>query len=222
MNPQEVNAYYDPQMNEIVFPAAILQPPFFDPRADMAVNYGGIGSVIGHEMTHGFDDEGRMYDAFGNLTDWWTESDATEFQARASKYGEQFGNFTQGLPEGGRINPELTMGENIADFGGLGCAIDAYRTTLNNGASASNHRVLEGVRRLFFGYAQVWREKQRSETVLKNLVADPHPPACARVNLPTRNLDIWYQVFNVTSDREMFLEPAERASIWGPTPATFG
>merc|ERR1712227_671866 len=117
MAPQTVNAYYSPEFNEIVFPAAILQPPFFDPGADMSVNYGAIGAVIGHEMTHGFDDQGRQYDASGQLNDWWTEADAQEFNARAAKYGEQFRNFSLLLPEGAHIKPELTMGENIADLG---------------------------------------------------------------------------------------------------------
>ena len=168
-------------------------------------------------MTHGFDDSGRKFDAKGQLNDWWTAADAKEFEARAAKYGEQFGNFTLWLPEGQHINPKLTMGENIADLGGLGMAIDAYRSTLSNGASAPNNDAMEGVRRVFFGFAQVWRGKLRDDALTMALASDPHSPASARVCIPTRNMGVWYQAFNVTNNSSMYLAESDRVEIWGPT-----
>ena len=168
-------------------------------------------------MTHGFDDSGRKFDAKGQLNDWWTAADAKEFEARAAKYGEQFGNFTLWLPEGQHINPKLTMGENIADLGGLGMAIDAYRSTLSNGASAPNNDAMEGVRRVFFGFARVWRGKLRDDAWTMALASVPHSPASARVCIPTRNMGVCYQAFNVTSNSSMYLAESDRVEIWGPT-----
>mmetsp|Transcript_3717 Transcript_3717/g.6638 ORF Transcript_3717/g.6638 Transcript_3717/m.6638 type:complete len:719 (-) Transcript_3717:143-2299(-) len=214
MNVQEVNAYNMPVFNQVVFPAAILQPPFFDPNADMAVNYGGIGGVIGHEMTHGFDDQGRQYNARGQLHNWWTEADEKEFNKRAQSYGRQFASFDLGV-DNASINPNLTMGENIADLGGLTIALEAFRSACASGnldgKSASGP---EGDRRVFLGWAQVWRSRQRDDALLNQLVADPHSPVAARVNIPTRNLDAWYSSFNVTQGDKNYLAEADRVAIW--------
>ncbi|HEV7385281.1 MAG TPA: M13-type metalloendopeptidase, partial [Phenylobacterium sp.] len=178
MTPPTINAYYNPLGNEIVFPAAILQPPFFDPDGDMAVNYGGVGAVIGHELTHGFDDQGRRYDAKGKLTDWWAPEDAARFQAEAAKLGKQYAAF-EVLP-GAKINGDLTMGENIADLGGLLLALDAYHTSLH-GAPAPIIDGLTGDQRVMLGWAQVWRGKTRDDALRQQLVSDPHSPEKARV-----------------------------------------
>jgi len=210
MSPQTVNAYNMPDFNQVVFPAAILQPPFFDPEADMAVNYGGIGAVIGHEMTHGFDDEGRKYNALGQLEDWWTPADDKEFKKRATQYGQQFQEFDLGVDA--HIKPELTMGEDIADLGGLTMALEAYansRAMLDGNDSGD-----EGVRRVFLGYAQVWRQKQRTASLLNQLVSDPHPPSQARVDIPCRNLDKWYTAFAVEEGEKLYLPTEKRVSVW--------
>mmetsp|Transcript_103805 Transcript_103805/g.163927 ORF Transcript_103805/g.163927 Transcript_103805/m.163927 type:complete len:698 (+) Transcript_103805:103-2196(+) len=209
MTPQTVNAYNMPDFNQVVFPAAILQPPFFDPEADMAVNYGGIGAVIGHEMTHGFDDEGRKYNARGQLEDWWTPADDEEFKKRASQYGQQFQEFDLGIDA--HIKPDLTMGEDIADLGGLTMALEAYA---NSQAAVDGIDQAEGVRRVFLGYAQVWRQKQRQEALLNQLVSDPHPPSRARVDIPCRNLDKWYSAFSVEEGQKLYLPSEKRVSVW--------
>ena len=211
MTPQTVNAYYSQTNNEIVFPAAILQPPFFDPHADMAVNYGGIGGVIGHEMTHAFDDEGRKSDGDGVLRDWWTAQDTAKFDARAKAYGAQFAAFDV-LP-GVQINPELTMGENIADLGGLTLALDAYHASLN-GQPAKTIDGLTGDQRVFMGWAQVWRTKMRDAALRRQLVSDPHSPPQARVDVPMRNIDAWYAAFDVKPGDKLYLPPDKRAHIW--------
>jgi putative endopeptidase len=212
MPPQTVNAYNMPPMNMVVFPAAILQPPFFDPDADMAVNFGGIGVVIGHEMTHGFDDAGRQYDATGRLRDWWTDADALEFSRRSSQYGQQFAEFTSGIPRGHHINPNVTMGENIADLGGVTLALEAYRQYARN-ASAKSLKLpftgstsdgKEGDRRVLLAFAQA---------LVQQLATDPHPPANARVNVPLCNLDAWYEAFNISSGN-MTRPLADRVKIW--------
>ncbi|GAA0396563.1 M13 family metallopeptidase [Brevundimonas terrae] len=211
MSPQTVNAYYHPLRNEIVFPAAILQPPFFDPNADAAVNYGGIGAVIGHEIMHGFDDQGRKTDAKGQLRDWWTAEDAARFDVEAKKLGALYAA-QQPLP-GVAINPDLTMGENIADLGGLVLAHAAYNRSLNGQAAP----VMDGVtaeQRLFLGWAQVWRDKIRDETLREYLATDPHSPGAARAATPPRSIDAWYDAFGITADQKQYLKPEDRVRIW--------
>jgi putative endopeptidase len=211
MPPQKVNAYYNPTMNEIVFPAAILQPPFFDPAADPAVNYGAIGGVIGHEISHGFDDQGRKSDGDGVLKEWWTTEDAEKFNLRAQQLGAQY-DTVEILP-GEKINGKLTMGENIADMGGIHLALDAYRASLN-GAPAPVIDDLTGDQRVFLGWAQVWRQKVRPEALIKQIHTDPHSPATARVNLVMRNVDAWYEAFHVQPGDKLFVKPEERVRIW--------
>jgi putative endopeptidase len=229
MPPQTVNAYNMPTFNTVVFPAAILQAPFFNPKADPAVNYGAIGAVIGHEMTHGFDDQGRMFNERGQLFDWWTEKDVEEFNKRAKKYGDQFANFHEEIPKNHSINPELTMGEIIADLGGLTLALDAYHSSLVNrsGDPISNiiasavetvksgtRSSFEGARRVFLGFSQVWRSKETEEALLMSLASDPHPPGNARTIVPMSNLKAWYDAFNVKSGEKFHLDENDRVEIW--------
>ena len=211
MTPQTVNAYYNPLLNEVVFPAAFLQPPFFDPKADPAVNYGGIGAVIGHEMTHGFDDQGRKFDASGRLRDWWTPDDAKRFEARAAKYGAEFAAYDTGL--GLNINPKLTMGENIADLGGLNLALDAYHDSLH-GQPAPILDGYSGNQRVFLGWAQVWESVTRPDSIKRQIASDPHSPDRYRALTAERNMDAWYQAFNVQPGEKMYLAPTDRAKIW--------
>ena len=211
MTPPTINAYYNPNGNEIVFPAAILAPPFFDPDGDMAINYGAIGGVIGHETTHGFDDQGRHYDGTGRLTDWWTAEDAAKFQAETVKLGKQYGAF-EVLP-GAKINGDLTMGENIADLGGLLLALDAYHTSLH-GQPAPIVDGLTGDQRVFLGWAQVWRGKTRDDALRQQLVSDPHSPERARVDVPMRNVDAFYAAFGLKPGDAMYVAPADRVRIW--------
>ena len=211
MTPQTVNAYYNPTNNEIVFPAAILQPPFFDPNADPAVNYGGIGGVIGHEMTHGFDDQGRKSDGKGMLQDWWTAEDAAKFKAQAARLGAQFDQFE--VAPGVHVKGDLTMGENIADLGGVLLALDAYHASLR-GRPAPVIDGLTGDQRVFLGWAQVWREKVREDMAKQWAVSDPHSPARFRVNGPLRNVDAWYAAFHVKPGDPLYLAPDQRARIW--------
>ncbi len=211
MTPPTINAYYNPTGNEIVFPAAILQPPFFDPDGDMAINYGGIGGVIGHETTHGFDDQGRRYDGTGRLTDWWSPEDAAKFEAQAKKLGAQYDAF-QVLP-GAKINGANTMGENIADLGGLLLALDAYHASLK-GQPAPVIDGLTGDQRVFLGWAQVWRQKIREDRLRQQLVSDPHSPSQARVDVPMRNIDAFYDAFGVKPGDAMYVAPADRVRIW--------
>ena len=211
MTPPTINAYYRPTGNEIVFPAAILQPPFFDPDGDAAINYGAIGGVIGHELTHGFDDQGRRFDGTGKLTDWWTAEDAAKFTAQAAKLGKQYGAF-EVLP-GGKIDGDLTMGENIADLGGLLLALDAYHTSLK-GQPAPVIDGLTGDQRVFLGWAQVWRRKTREDRQRQLLVSDPHSPERARADIPARNIDAFYDAFGVKPGDAMYVAPADRVRIW--------
>jgi putative endopeptidase len=211
MTPPTINAYYNPTGNEIVFPAAILQPPFFDPDGDMAINYGAIGGVIGHETTHGFDDQGRHYDGVGRLTDWWTAEDAAKFEAETVKLGKQYSGF-EVLP-GAKINGDLTMGENIADLGGLLLALDAYHTSLH-GQPAPIIDGLTGDQRVFLGWAQVWRGKTRDDALRQQLVSDPHSPERARVDVPMRNIDAFYTAFGLKPGDAMYLAPTDRVRIW--------
>ena len=211
MTPPTVNAYYASTRNEIVFPAAILQPPFFDPDGDPAVNYGGIGGVIGHELTHGFDDQGRKSDGDGRLAEWWTPQDAARFQAEAEKLGKQYSAF-QVLP-GAYVNGKQTMGENIADLGGLLLALDAYHASLH-GQAAPVIDGLTGDQRVFLGWAQVWRGKLREDRLRQQLVADVHSPNQARVDIPLRNIDTFYTAFGVKPGDAMYVPPTDRVRIW--------
>ena len=214
MTPQTVNAYYNPGMNEIVFPAAILQPPFFDADADDAANYGGIGAVIGHEIGHGFDDQGAKYDGDGNLVDWWTDDDRTEFGARTKKLIEQYDEFVpRELAGGQHVNGAFTVGENIGDLGGLSIALLAYQLSLG-GKPAPVIDGLTGVQRVFFGWAQVWRTKSRDAEAIRRLAVDPHSPPEFRCNGVIRNMDAFYEAFEVAEEDALYLEPQRRVRIW--------
>ena len=211
MTPQTVNAYYNPTFNEVVFPAAILQPPFFDPQADPAVNYGAIGGVIGHEMGHGFDDQGSKSDARGVLHTWWQPEDTEAFHKRVDHLAAQYDTYTA-LP-GLNINGRLTLGENIGDLGGLSVANAAYHRSLH-GAQAPVLAGLTGDQRFFLSWAQVWRTKQRDEDLRSQVTSDPHSPAKYRVNGVVRDVDAWYPAFNVQPGDKLYLPSAERVRIW--------
>ena len=211
MTPSTINAYYNPSFNEIVFPAAILQPPFFDPKADEAVNYGAIGSVIGHEIGHGFDDQGRHFDGDGKLRDWWTKADDTEFQKRAKMLVAQF-NVLEPLP-GLKVKGELTLGENIGDLGGLQIAFKAYKSSLG-GKPAPVIDGFTGEQRFFIGSAQEWRDKYRDEFLRFIVTSNEHSPAMYRGSIPVRNTDAFYEAFSVKPGDKMFLKPEERVRIW--------
>lgn len=211
MTPQTVNAYYNPVRNEIVFPAAILQPPFFNLDADDAANYGGIGAVIGHEMGHGFDDQGRQYDATGALRDWWTKSDATEYEKRAKVLVEQFNEF-EPLP-GLHVNGELTLGENIADLTGLVISWQAYNLSLK-GAAAPTVDGIPADQRFYMGWAQSWKAKERDESLRQQVLTNVHSPEMYRANGPVRNIPEFYTAFGVKEGDKMFIAPARRVKIW--------
>ena len=217
MLPQTVNAYYNPTFNEIVFPAAILQPPFFNLSADPAVNYGGIGAVIGHEMGHGFDDQGAKSDGKGNLRDWWTPADKQAFEALTGKLAEQYAAFCPFGDDssGGKacVNGKLTLGENIGDLGGLSLAYRAYKMSLN-GKSAPVIAGATGDQRFFMAWAQVWRSKSREQVARQLLVVDPHSPPKYRINGVVRNFDEWYAAFNVQPGDKLYLPPEKRVRIW--------
>lgn len=214
MTPQTVNAYYNPGMNEIVFPAAILQPPFFDPDADDAANYGGIGAVIGHEIGHGFDDQGAKYDGDGNLVDWWSDADRTEFSKRTKALIEQYGEFTpEGLDDKYKVNGEFTIGENIGDLGGLSIALVAYRLA-TEGTEPPVIDGLTGIQRVFYSWAQIWRTKTRDAEAIRRLSIDPHSPPEFRCNGVVRNIDAFYDAFDVAEGDELFLPDVDRVRIW--------
>ncbi len=214
MTPQTVNAYYNPGMNEIVFPAAILQPPFFDAEADDAANYGGIGAVIGHEIGHGFDDQGAKYDGDGNLVDWWTDDDRAEFGSRTKALIEQYETYTpRGLENGHHVNGAFTVGENIGDLGGLSIALLAYQLSLG-GSEAPVIDGLTGVQRVFFGWAQVWRTKSRAAEAIRRLAIDPHSPPEFRCNGVVPNIDAFYDAFDVAESDDLYLDPQRRVRIW--------
>jgi putative endopeptidase len=210
MTPQTVNAYNAGLENKIVFPAGILQPPYFDPNADPAVNYGAIGAIIGHEISHGFDDQGRKVDATGAVRDWWTKEDAERFNAQAKKFGAQYDSY-EPVP-GMHINGQLTMGENIADFAGVLVALDAYHASLG-GARAPVLDGYTGDQRFFLGYGQAWRTKQREDAIRQQIASNPHSPARFRVIGPLRNVDAWYSTFDI-KDGKYYLAPADRVRIW--------
>jgi len=211
MRPYTVNAYYSPTRNEIVFPAAILQPPFFNPAADDAVNYGAIGAVIGHEISHGFDDQGRKSDGDGNLRDWWTEADAHAFDARARRLVAQYDRFNP--IDDLHVNGRLTLGENIGDLSGLTVAHRAYVISLG-GKPAPVIDGMTGDQRFFIGWAQIWRRKYRPEELRNRLLTDPHSPSRYRVNGPLANMDEFYAAFGVRRGDAMYLPPDARVSIW--------
>lgn len=210
MTPQTVDAY-NGDLRDIVFPAAILQPPQFDPNADDAVNYGEIGAIIGHEMTHGFDDEGRAIDAAGAIRDWWSPADTSAFKARAAILGDQFAQF-EPVP-GMHINPDLTMGENIADLGGLLIALDAYHQSLG-GKPAPMIDGTTGDQRFFMSWAQGWRGKAKPDYLRRQVASDPHSWRRFRVLGPLPNIDAWYEAFGVKAGDKLYRSPDQRARIW--------
>ncbi|MFN4026159.1 MAG: M13 family metallopeptidase [Flavobacterium sp.] len=211
MNPQTVNAYYNPSLNEIVFPAAILKPPFFDLNADDAVNYGGIGAVIGHEIGHGFDDQGSAFDGTGTMKNWWTPQDLAAFKKRTSALVEQYNSF-KAFPDL-NVNGAFTLGENIGDLGGLSIAIKAYKATLN-GKEAPVMDGFTGMQRVFLGWGQVWAEKIREEALRSQIAGDPHSPALFRVNGTVRNIPEFYEAFNIKPTDSLYLAPEKRVKIW--------
>jgi predicted metalloendopeptidase len=211
MTPQTVNAYYYPPLNEIVFPAAILRPPFFFADGDDAVNYGGIGAVIGHEFSHGFDDQGRQFDGAGNLRDWWSFEDNARFRQRAGRLVAQYAAFT--VPGGKAINGELTLGENIGDLSGLAMAYRAYRLSLN-GNEAPTIDNYTGAQRFFLGWAQVWRCSYRDTELQRRLVIDPHSPCEFRANGPLSNMNEFYEAFGLREGDRLYRPAAERVRIW--------
>ena len=211
MTPQTVNAYYNPTANEIVFPAAILQPPFFDLNADDAVNYGGIGAVIGHEIGHGFDDTGSTFDGDGVLRDWWVEKDLNEFKARTRALVEQYNQF-QALPDL-YVNGEFTLGENIGDLGGISIGLKAYKISLES-EPATVIDGFSGVQRVFLGFGQVWATEYRDEALRSQIETDPHSPSMFRANGAVRNVPEWYEAFEVKPENALYLKPEDRVKIW--------
>ncbi|MEI6590952.1 MAG: M13-type metalloendopeptidase, partial [Actinomycetes bacterium] len=214
MTPQTVNAYYNPGFNEIVFPAAILQPPFFSLDFDEAMNYGAIGAVIGHEIGHGFDDQGSKYDGDGALNDWWSEEDRTAFEALTKSLIDQYNALSPAeLDDSHRVNGELTIGENIGDLGGLGIAYKAYKSA----TAGKTAEVVDGLtadQRFFASWAEGWRTMIREELAIQYLAIDPHSPAEFRCNQVVRNLDSFHEAFQTTASDSLWLEPAKRVNIW--------
>ena len=213
MTPQTINAYYQATKNEIVFPAAILQPPFFDPKADPAVNYGAIGGVIGHEITHGFDDQGRKSDGSGMLRDWWAPEDAAKFEVQASKLGAQYEAFTFDKLPGIHITGKATMGENIGDLGGVLLGLDAYHLSLQ-GKPAPVIDGFTGDQRVFLAWAQVWRTLQRDDALRQQIMTNPHSPGPVRAFAPLRNVDARYDAFGVKEGDKEYVKPEDRVRIW--------
>lgn len=211
MNPQTVNAYYTPVLNQIVFPAAILQPPFFDLAADEAINYGAIGAVIGHEIGHGVDDQGSKFDGDGNIRNWWTDADRAEFEARTDALVGQYDGYYP-FPDL-HVNGTFTLGENIGDLGGISIALKAYQASLE-GQEASVIGGFSGVQRVFIGFGRVWRSKIRDEALRTQIATDPHSPGVYRANGSVRNVPEWYGAFQVTEGDAMYLAPEERVKIW--------
>ena len=209
-----MNASYNPLLNQITFPAGILQPPFFDPFADPAVNYGAIGAVIGHEIGHGFDDQGRRFDELGRIRDWWTPTADERFKEKTDVLGAQYSSYEP--VEGLTINGQLTMGENIGDLGGVEMGYAAYQRYLADCCDGEAPVIggFTGDQRFFFGWAQIWRAKAREDEVRRRLVTDPHSPPEYRVNGVVRNLDAWYEAFGVDETNELYLPPEDRVKIW--------
>ena len=212
MNPQTINAYYNPLMNQITFPAAILQPPFFDPNADPAVNYGAIGAVIGHEIGHGFDDQGREFDETGKIRNWWSDGDQQEVPGPDR---EARGAVQRLLPAARTrcVNGKLTMGENIGDLGGLEMAYAAYKVSLK-GKEAPVIDGFTGDQRFFMAHAQVWRALMRDDALRNLILTNPHAPPAARGSIPERNMDAWYAAFDVKPGDKAYLPPEQRVHIW--------
>jgi putative endopeptidase len=214
MTPQTVNAYYNPGFNEIVFPASILQPPFFSLEADDAVNYGAIGAFIGHEIGHGFDDQGSKYDGDGALQSWWTDEDRAAFESRTKNLIDQYAELSPAqLDDSHKVNGELTIGENIGDLGGLSIAYKAYINSLNG----NEPEVIDGYtgqQRLFLSWGQAWRGKGRDELVIQRLATDPHSPNEFRCNQIVRNLDAFYEAFDVKQGDKLWLDESQRVTIW--------
>jgi predicted metalloendopeptidase len=213
MTPQTVNANYNASNNEITFPAGILQPPFFNVKADDATNYGAIGAVIGHEISHGFDDQGRKSDGDGNLRDWWTPEDAAAFQARTDKLGAQYESYDPLPGSGLKINGKTTMGENIGDLSGIAVAYRAWQMSLG-GKEAPVIDGFTGDQRFFMGFAQVWRFKERDEALRNQLLTDPHSPGMFRAFVPLTNIDAFYQAFNIQPGDKLYRAPEDRVKIW--------
>ncbi|GAB3245897.1 M13 family metallopeptidase [Arthrobacter pigmenti] len=213
ITPQTVNAYYNPTMNEIVFPAAILQPPFFDAEADPAANYGGIGAVIGHEIGHGFDDMGSQFDGDGALRNWWSDADRNAFEALTARLVDQYNVLSPREAEGHTVNGSLTLGENIGDLGGMMIGYKAYQISLQ-GQQAPVIDLMTGPQRFFASWAQAWRQKIRSEEAVRRLTIDPHSPNEFRCNAVVRNLDEFHNAFDVAASDELWLDPTERVRIW--------
>lgn len=212
MSPQTVNAYYNPRYNEIVFPAAILQPPFYDYKADAAVNYGGIGAVIGHEISHGFDDSGARFDAEGNLNNWWTEKDLEQFEGLGNELAEQYAAIK--VMDSVYINGKFTLGENIGDLGGVNAAYDGLQIHLDKNG---NPGVIDGFtpeQRFFLSWATVWRTKTREEALRNSIKTDPHSPGMYRAYVPLQNIDAWYDAFTIKEGDAMYVKPDERVRIW--------
>ncbi len=211
MTPPTVNAYYSPQKNEIVFPAGILRAPFFDADADDALNYGGIAAVIGHEISHGFDDQGRQFDGDGNLNDWWTKSDADEFKKRTDRIVDQYNNFV--VLDTLHVNGRLTLGENIADLGGLSIAYEAFKNT----TEGKENTVIDGFtadQRFFINWAQLWRNNILPEAAAQRILTDNHSPGMFRANGPLQNIDAFYKAFNVKEGDKMYVAPEARIKVW--------
>jgi putative endopeptidase len=211
MTPPTINAYYNPANNEIVFPAGILQFPFYDFAADDAINYGGAAAVIGHELTHGFDDEGRQYAADGNLKEWWTDADAKSFTKKADMVVNQYSGYI--VNDSVHVNGQLTLGENLADLGGLNIAYEAFKKT----PQGQSNKTIDGFtpdQRFFLSWAQVWRSNVTPEFAAQLIVTDPHSPGMYRCNGPLTNIDAWYKAFNVQPGDKMFKPEAERIKIW--------
>ncbi len=212
MSPQTVNAYYNPRYNEIVFPAAILQPPFYDYKADAAVNYGGIGAVIGHEISHGFDDSGARFDAEGNLNNWWTENDLEQFEGLGSELAEQYSAIE--VLDSVYINGKFTLGENIGDLGGVNAAYDGLQIHLNQNGNPGEIDGFTPEQRFFLSWATVWRTKMREEALRNRIKTDSHSPGMYRAYVPLQNIDAWYDAFVIKEGDPMYVKPEERVRIW--------
>ena len=214
MTPATINAYYNPSNNEIVFPAGIMQAPFFDARADDAVNYGGMGAIIGHELTHGFDDQGSMFDSEGNMKNWWTTEDTKNFQSKTKKLVTQFNNFVAIDSMDLHVNGELTLGENIADLGGLTIAYFAYKHSLVGKPKPEKIDGFTGEQRFFLSWAQSWRNSMLTKSLINQVKTNPHSPAKFRVIGPLSNIQEFYSAFNVLPKDKMYRKPEDRVLIW--------
>src|SRR5690606_20236607 len=212
MSPQTVNAYFSPSFNEIVFPAAILQPPLYDYKADEAVNYGGIGGVIGHEISHGFDDSGSRYNADGNLVNWWTDADLEQFTKLGDALAAQY-SALEPLP-GTFVDGKFTLGENIGDLGGVLAAYDGLQLHLKENGRPANIDGFTPEQRFFISWATIWRSKSRDEAIKNQVKSDPHSPAFYRAYVPLQNVDAFYEAFGIKPGHKLYLDPQQRVRIW--------